>query len=74
MSNEVELLRQLYARFNAREMEAVLAAMHENVHWANGMEGGFVEGREGVRAYWTRQWAMPRSPCGAGQLLHRRQR
>jgi hypothetical protein len=26
--------------------------------WANGMEGGHVHGREGVRSYWTRQWAM----------------
>jgi hypothetical protein len=39
-------------------MEPVLAAMHGNVQWANGMEGGYVEGREGVRAYWTRQWAV----------------
>ena len=22
------------------------------------MEGGYVRGREGVRSYWTRQWAM----------------
>jgi ketosteroid isomerase-like protein len=58
MSREVELLKLLYDRFNAREMEAVLAAMHEDVVWANGMEGGHVHGREGVRSYWTRQWAM----------------
>jgi hypothetical protein len=32
--------------------------MHEDVIWANGMEGGHVYGRDGVRAYWTRQWAM----------------
>jgi len=25
--------------------------------WANGMEGGHVHGRNGVRDYWTRQWA-----------------
>ena len=30
---------------------------HPNVVWANGMEGGHVHGREGVRAYWTRQWS-----------------
>jgi ketosteroid isomerase-like protein len=58
MAGEEKLLRELYARFNAREMEAVLAAMHEDVVWANGMEGGHVHGREGVRAYWTRQWQM----------------
>jgi ketosteroid isomerase-like protein len=58
MSREVEFLKLLYDRFNAREMETVLTAMHEDVIWANGMEGGHVHGRDGVRSYWTRQWAM----------------
>lgn len=57
MSHKVDLLKHLYDRFNARDMEAVLAVMHEDVIWANGMEGGHVHGREGVRNYWTRQWA-----------------
>ena len=26
--------------------------------WANGMDGGYVHGREAVRAYWTRQWTI----------------
>ena len=39
-------------------MEAVLTDMHEDVVWANGMEGGHVHGRNGVRSYWARQWAM----------------
>jgi SnoaL-like protein len=39
-------------------MDGVLHAMHEDVIWANGMEGGHVRGRVGVRQYWTRQWAM----------------
>jgi ketosteroid isomerase-like protein len=56
--DHVELLRRLYDRFNARDMDSLLAAMHEDVVWANGMEGGHVYGREGVRDYWTRQWAM----------------
>ena len=30
--------------------------MHQDVVWANGMEGGYVHGREAVRSYWTRQW------------------
>src|SRR4051812_19656953 len=58
MSDQVELLERLYDRFNARDMESVLAAMHDDVVWANGMEGGHVHGRDGVRSYWTRQWAM----------------
>lgn len=58
MSGVVELLKLIYERFNARDMETVLAAMREDVMWANGMEGGHVHGRDGVREYWTRQWAM----------------
>ena len=58
MADEIELLKHVYDRFNARDTETVLAAMHEDVTWANGMEGGYVHGRDSVRAYWTRQWAM----------------
>lgn len=36
----------------------MLTLLRADVLWANGMEGGHVQGREGVRAYWTRQWAM----------------
>jgi ketosteroid isomerase-like protein len=50
--------KRVYDRFNPRDIETVLAAMHEDVVWANGMEGGHVHGRDEVRNYWTRQWAM----------------
>ncbi|HXW56105.1 MAG TPA: nuclear transport factor 2 family protein [Candidatus Cybelea sp.] len=62
MSDKVELVKRIYDRFNARDMDTVLAALHEDVIWANGMEGGYVHGREGVRSYWTRQWARV-DPC-----------
>jgi hypothetical protein len=58
LSENVELLKRIYNRFNARDMGSVLAALDEDIVWANGMEGGHVYGREGVRSYWTRQWAM----------------
>ena len=58
MSDEVRLLNHLYDRFNARDTEKVIESLDENVTWANGMEGGHVQGRAGVRSYWTRQWAM----------------
>ena len=57
MSIDVEFLERVYERFNARDIEAVLAVLHTDVTWANGMEGGHVHGREAVRSYWTRQWA-----------------
>ncbi|HYZ87207.1 MAG TPA: nuclear transport factor 2 family protein [Bryobacteraceae bacterium] len=58
MANDAELLRQIYALFNGREIESILAAMHPEVVWANGMEGGHVHGRDEVRSYWKRQWAI----------------
>jgi ketosteroid isomerase-like protein len=50
-------LRALYAAFNARDVDTVLAALTPDVDWANGWEGGRVVGREQVREYWERQWA-----------------
>jgi hypothetical protein len=55
--SDTELLNRLYDRFNARDIDAVLAALRDDVMWANGMEGGHVYGHDGVRDYWTRQWA-----------------
>ena len=36
MSADIELLRRIYDRFNARDIDAVLP---DDVAWANGMEG-----------------------------------
>jgi len=54
----MELLTAAYEAFNARDIDRALATMHPDVEWPNGMEGGYMYGREAVRAYWTRQWAM----------------
>jgi len=32
--------------------------MHPDVDWPNGLEGGRIHGRDGVRDYWTRQWSV----------------
>jgi ketosteroid isomerase-like protein len=53
---EVQLLRRMYAAFNRREVDAVLAEMHDDVDWPNGMEGGRVLGKTAVRDYWKRQF------------------
>ncbi len=58
MNDVTDLLARLYDRFNARDIDAVLAALDENIIWANGMEGGHVYGREAVRRYWTHQWSL----------------
>lgn len=58
MSDEREVLEGAYRDFNARKLEAVLGRMCADVEWPNGWEGGYVHGHEGVRDYWTRQWAV----------------
>jgi ketosteroid isomerase-like protein len=58
MSDDVELLRRVYTFFDGRDIESVLAAMHPEVVWANGVERGRVHGRDEVRSHWKRQWAM----------------
>jgi ketosteroid isomerase-like protein len=56
ISKERDLLTFVYEAFNRRDIDPILARMHPEVEWPNGMEGGWVYGREGVRDYWTRQW------------------
>lgn len=55
---EQALLTNAYAAFNARDIDAVLALMHPDVVWPNGMEGGYMQGQDAVRDYWTRQWKL----------------
>jgi hypothetical protein len=58
MRSTQDLLAMIYERFNVRDIDAVLATLHPDVDWPNGMEGGRVHGRDNVRAYWLRQWGM----------------
>jgi ketosteroid isomerase-like protein len=55
------MLRDLYAAFNARDIDAVLERLAPDVDWPNGMEGGRVHGRDAVREYWTRQFTLIQS-------------
>jgi ketosteroid isomerase-like protein len=58
VSAEIEMLRRVYAAFNRREVDNVLANMHSEVDWPNGWEGGRVRGKVAVREYWTRQFEV----------------
>jgi hypothetical protein len=51
------LFQGLYEAFNARDMDAVLAMLSEDVDWPNAWKGGRLRGRAAVREYWTAQWA-----------------
>ena len=74
---EHDLLLAVYQAFNRREVDSILAVMHPQVEWPNGMEGGWLHGHEAVRAYWKRQWSLldPHvepiriEPDGAGRMI-----
>ncbi|NEQ27219.1 MAG: nuclear transport factor 2 family protein [Microcoleus sp. SIO2G3] len=58
MSPNQQFLQNLYEAFNKREIETIISVMHPDVRWANGVEGGFVYGRDAVHEYWTNQFKM----------------
>jgi len=58
MSDEVEVLKHVYDRFNARDMEIVLAAMQEDVIWAKWHRRRPCPGTRRSAQLLTRQWAM----------------
>ena len=57
-SNQQQFLQNLYDAFNKREIETIISFMKPDVKWANGLEGGFVYGRDAVRQYWTNQFKL----------------
>jgi SnoaL-like domain len=58
VSPNQQFLQNLYTAFNNRELETIISVMHPDVKWANGVEGGFVYGRDAVREYWTNQYQV----------------
>jgi ketosteroid isomerase-like protein len=55
MTAERGVIERAYAGFNARDLDAVLALLSEDVDWPNLLDGCRAVGREAVRAYWERQ-------------------
>ena len=58
MDRNTVLLKKAYYAFNTRNIDAALAMMHPNVTWSNGMGGGYVQGHDELREYWSKQWSM----------------
>lgn len=56
MTSNQQFLQNIYDAFNNREIETIISFMRPDVKWANGVEGGFVYGRDAVREYWTNQF------------------
>ena len=57
MTETKSLIEAAYAAFNARDIDAALALMTNEVRWPKASEGGSVVGKDEIRAYWTRQWS-----------------
>ncbi|WP_374951038.1 nuclear transport factor 2 family protein [Mucilaginibacter sp.] len=51
------LIDTVYKGFNSRDIESVLALMHDDIRWPKAFEGGYISGRKAIREYWTRQWS-----------------
>ena len=50
------LIKKAYSAFNSRDIDTALSTFHPNVQWPKAFEGGYVDGHDEIRAYWTRQW------------------
>jgi hypothetical protein len=57
METTQTIITNAYAAFNRRDIDAALALMSDHVSWPKASEGGYVVGKEAIRAYWTRQWS-----------------
>ena len=59
MIEDIEsFFHNIYQNFNNRNIDLVIANMADDVQWANGMDGGYVHGHDGVRQYWKRQFGL----------------
>jgi hypothetical protein len=57
MSNQFkEIIRKAYAAFNERNIDNALATMQTDVLWSKAWEGGYINGHNEIKEYWTRQW------------------
>jgi hypothetical protein len=56
MTSKEQTINKAYKLFNERKVDELLSLMTSDVHWPNGWEGGYVNGHNEVKGYWTRQW------------------
>lgn len=57
MDNQIQnLIKKAYSAFNARDIDTALSTFHSDVEWPKAFEGGYIQGHEEIRKYWTRQW------------------
>jgi len=51
-----DLIRKAYSAFNSRDIDTALSTFDPEIEWPKAFEGGYVQGHEEIRDYWTRQW------------------
>ena len=56
-SAQEQQLIAAYAAFNSRSVNAAIALMTPDVTWPRAFKGGFIQGHEEIRTYWTEQWS-----------------
>jgi hypothetical protein len=77
VAGEILSLRAAYAAFNARDIDAALVLMTNEVTWPKAFKGGYARGHAEIRAYWSAQWTeidphvepVGFYPGGAGQVV-----
>ena len=52
------LLERAYRSFGARDVDALLALMTEDVEWPDVANGTVLRGKEAIRPYWEAQFAV----------------
>lgn len=58
MENQIQnLIKKAYSAFNSRDIDTALSTFHSDVQWPKAFEGGYINGHNEIREYWTRQWA-----------------
>lgn len=56
MTKFKDTIGKAYTAFNERNIDNALATMQEDVQWSKAWEGGYINGHNEIRQYWTRQW------------------
>lgn len=54
---QIQNAKAAYAAFNIRDADAALARMTADVAWPRAFKGGYVHGKQAIKAYWAEQWS-----------------
>ena len=51
-----DLIKKAYVAFNDRDIDRALSTMQQTVQQSKAWEGGYINGHDEIKQYWTRQW------------------